>query len=819
MVAAALLGVGVSQAPQAKAANLYWDANGTTPGVGGTGSWDTTSAFWSSSSAGTDAAATANFTANDIAYFTGTTGEVTLSGATTIGGLVFTGADFSITGSTLTLAAPTGSATPAVSVSAGNRATVTSVVAGTSGLTKTGNGSLLLTNTGNSFTGDVTIKGGSLVVTSNAQLGLGTGQVSIFGWANTGNPGYSGGSLVVKGATAAGAQGITIARDITFSGRGPTAVNNSGGLISIGYNTFSGTIGFGSAATEARAWSAYGSTNLSGNVYIGGTGQGVLLQGNGNWFVDGVVGGSEISNDRFIKGSQLISTTLWLKNAGNTFTQSVRIDGGTVRASSAGALGLSVSTQALDLQNGAFELRADSFLGFSAKGVTQRNNTSGTLLLDHGVDGALGLGNGLLNQSAAFSGLYTPVAYTNSLTFTTLGRNGYSASYASLTGSGDGGVNLYNHGSGLATFAGSITAISSTSARTLTFGGTLSSNAGSGDIILTGSFTPSGAARHQLQKAGPGLLTIQGSASTFTGDTIIAHDRGAISISDIGALNSTGRILFTGNVGSIIYTGSGQTWTNKVLALNSSNGGVIANGTGSLILSQNVAVNGTAVRTLLLGGASSFANELNGFVTSATAGSVIRKIGEGTWRVKGTSSDAAVVGTVKAALDITAIGTTSTQTLTTTSTTGLVVGQPVSGTGIPFGTVISQVISSTQFAISQGDHHLHRDHRQFGLVSGLTGALTVASNAANVLTVTSTANLVPGQPISGPGMAAGAGWYVSAINTATTFTVANTTAAANLATNAAAGAQTLGSSAGFAVALSSPEVSSSLRLSPPPAMR
>ena len=113
MVAAALLGVGVSTAPQAKAANLYWDAaNGATTGLGGTGTWDTTSAFWSSTAAGTDAAAIATFTANDIAYFTGTAGEVTLGGATTIGGLVFTGADFTLTGSTLTLAAPVGSTTP-----------------------------------------------------------------------------------------------------------------------------------------------------------------------------------------------------------------------------------------------------------------------------------------------------------------------------------------------------------------------------------------------------------------------------------------------------------------------------------------------------------------------------------------------------------------------------------------------------------------------------------------------------------------------------------------------------------------------------------
>ncbi len=54
MVAAALLGVGVSKAPQAKAANLYWDSDATAvgnnisngTGLGGAGTWDTSSLEW-----------------------------------------------------------------------------------------------------------------------------------------------------------------------------------------------------------------------------------------------------------------------------------------------------------------------------------------------------------------------------------------------------------------------------------------------------------------------------------------------------------------------------------------------------------------------------------------------------------------------------------------------------------------------------------------------------------------------------------------------------------------------------------------------------
>ena len=88
MVAAALISIGISTTPKAKAANLYWDANGISGGVGGTGNWDNTSVFWSTTSAGTDAAAVGSFSSADIAYFTGTAGTATLTGPITIGGLV-----------------------------------------------------------------------------------------------------------------------------------------------------------------------------------------------------------------------------------------------------------------------------------------------------------------------------------------------------------------------------------------------------------------------------------------------------------------------------------------------------------------------------------------------------------------------------------------------------------------------------------------------------------------------------------------------------------------------------------------------------------
>jgi hypothetical protein len=142
MVAAALLGVGVSTAPQAKAANIFWDVNSNIGGAGGTGNWDTTSAFWYNAGSGTtttgaNPTSAATFTTADTAYFTGLAGTATLQQGVTVGGLYFGTPGFTIAGAN-TLTLNTGA-----SVNTVGDATISSVVAGTT-FTKSGSGILTL---------------------------------------------------------------------------------------------------------------------------------------------------------------------------------------------------------------------------------------------------------------------------------------------------------------------------------------------------------------------------------------------------------------------------------------------------------------------------------------------------------------------------------------------------------------------------------------------------------------------------------------------------------------------------------------------------
>ena len=84
-------------------------------------------------------------------------------------------------------------------------------------LVKSGNGTLVLTNAGSNYSGDVTVNRGVLVVTNAAALGTGTSPVVVYGIANRG---VQGGQLVVAGSLGSG---ITINRNITpVSGQGPT---------------------------------------------------------------------------------------------------------------------------------------------------------------------------------------------------------------------------------------------------------------------------------------------------------------------------------------------------------------------------------------------------------------------------------------------------------------------------------------------------------------------------------------------------------------------------------------------------------------------
>lgn len=157
----------------ASAASIHWDANGGTAGDGGAGTWDaTTNDRFKNNATGTTRFRWVNSSAGNshTAVFGGTAGTVSVaSGGVTASGLQFDTTGYLVQSDTITLL---GTA-PSVNVTTGT-STVTSALAGSNGLSKTGSGALILGGS-SSYSGATTITQGSLrLSTGNDRLPVGT---------------------------------------------------------------------------------------------------------------------------------------------------------------------------------------------------------------------------------------------------------------------------------------------------------------------------------------------------------------------------------------------------------------------------------------------------------------------------------------------------------------------------------------------------------------------------------------------------------------------------------------------------------------------
>jgi autotransporter-associated beta strand protein len=158
--------------PTSVRAIAYWDpdasaANNNTStgaGLGGSGTWSSAVNWFN----GTSEIA---WVSGGDAVFTGTAGTVTLASPQSAASLTFKSNGYALSGSTLTAVAPA-----TYSVDAGVTATIASTIAGSATMTKTGPGTLVLSNTANVNTADATaggwrIDGGTLRLSADQSLG------------------------------------------------------------------------------------------------------------------------------------------------------------------------------------------------------------------------------------------------------------------------------------------------------------------------------------------------------------------------------------------------------------------------------------------------------------------------------------------------------------------------------------------------------------------------------------------------------------------------------------------------------------------------
>lgn len=534
--------------------------------------------------------------------------------------------NYSLTGGDLTLT------TGAVSVDMGYVGTINTKLTGGNGLTKTGGGTLILTNASNDYTGTTTVNGGILAAQAPGALNNAEASAIVVTGSNT--PGVPGGQLVYGGGYAS----TTWSRSLQLSGYG--TLGTSQAFASVGNNAITGNIAT-STTLNTRLASLWGNATVSGNVNMGSPTGAVysIFSGGWNW---NITGSLQSGNANPVFEKQGTGTLVLAPTAGNNngFTGNIRLTGGFLQVIDNNYLGAGTGAASIDFNGGTLNARMDS-PNFSTRNVSFATG-NGTVFVDRLPGGSA------INQTVTFGDTVLGAS-----TLTVTGRDGFATTFTNSggtigVGTAAGNTTLTNSSNGTVTYnaANLWNQADAATARTLTIGGT-------GDSVVTGSILASGAA-HVVTKANPGTVTIQGTSSTYTGNTNISA--GTLAIYGFGSINGASGTLNIGNAtttsGTLNYLGSGET-TTKAINFNTTtaNTFLYANHAGATPLILNGTLSAVAgAKTLFFGGSSVQDNEIRAALPNVAAN--FQKTGTGTWLLTAanlyTGSTTISAGTLKA---------------------------------------------------------------------------------------------------------------------------------------------------------------------------
>ena len=440
--------------------------------------------------------------------------------------------------------------------------TLSGVVSGTQGITKSGANTLILSGA-NSYTGGTTVSAGSLVFLNTAAK------------ATTGTHAFAEGTTLGLGV---GGTGFFSATDVTNAFSGTMTGNLSNVTVTtttnVGIDTSAGNFTY--------------STNITGSPAKGlvKTGANTLVLSGNNTYTGG-----------FTLNAGTVEFTP--NNASYTGfgTGTLTINGGTIRT----AANANFTTANNSVWNGNFTLDRGT------TGVRLWNH-NGNVVLNNNIT-VTSLSNGwTTNVTGVMSGTGGLTLAGNALTFTLAGANTYSGG----TNMGALNLNINNGGSsgtssalgtGALTLSGGTINNTSGSAVTLstnnnlnvngnfTFTGSNALSFGSGMVSLNGTrtftisastLTIGGFAATGAQgfvKAGTGTLVILGTTGTSGNNTLSA---GVVNIRNNGSLGSSGGLTLV-NSGSALEFQGGLTGVSEALSLNGtgvSNGGALRNISG-----------------------------------------------------------------------------------------------------------------------------------------------------------------------------------------------------------------------------------------------
>ncbi|MDH4568073.1 DUF4347 domain-containing protein [Pseudomonas sp. BN414] len=489
-----------------------------------------------------------------------------------------------------------------ISVTSGSTLTISGALSGTTDLTKTDSGTLILSNSNNEagFTGGTTVTGGTLSIGNDDYLG--SGLISLDG----GTLAISGGTTVDNAIWVLSASTINNSATATLSG----SLGGSGSLTKTGASTLTlsgNNTHIGGVNLSAGGLTLSGGSALGNNSAVTLSASTVLT-----------VSTAEIIGSLAGSGSLVLNATL-TTGANNTSTTYSGVISGLFGLTKAGSGTLTLTgnnsyTGATNVSAGGLTLNRVGGALDDNTSVTVASGATLTVSADETIDALSGAGTVALGTSAL-----------------TVGINGTSSTFSgAITGSGtlalDGGGTFTLSG----TNSGQSWGLQVLSGGTVAIAG--DANLGSGTVQLndgTLSVTSTGTIDN--------AITLGASAGRVSVDSGLA-----VSLS--GAIGGAGALTKTGSGTLTLSGGNNYSGTTTVSAGTLAVAGDGNLGAGAVTLAAGTTLQVTGATTINnafnLGGAATFQTDAAVTVSGAiTGGGSLTKTGAGTLTLSSLSSN------------------------------------------------------------------------------------------------------------------------------------------------------------------------------------
>lgn len=651
----------MSRAPQAKAANLFWDTNSSAAGLGGSGAWDVGVANWFDAGSNINAignrvTSPARLGSADIAYFVGTAGTATLGSTVNIGGLNFGTTGFTITApspgaSSLNFAATESS----VTLNSLNNANATSTVAATISGAVGGSGNLTVGGglaaglVGNTLTFNGVSSGGwtgsttvgvaqTIALAGNSQALLSTSGITL-----------NGGSFTVTNTSSAEAALNRVSNSATITSNGGSIVFTNTASATINYTETLGNISLASGlltVTQTNANTSPSTQTLAlGTVTRSGATSSAQIN------FTGASLGANVQNVISVSGQGATAASIapWMTINGADFA-GYSVANGVIAATTTALTASVVGAAATDYAAATVtlgttgSLRTLKFSGGTAVTVTGTGVTKIGGVVSAGATHVL-TGGTSYQSLVANDPLYFFVNANQLTVSAALSSNGTTPNAIVLGGAGT--LSL----TGTNTFTGNIVLNSGV----LSYGAGTVANLGNAanSIVFNGSAALNSTAAGTVARA---ITLNNGSIATF--------NNGANAVTYSGNITGTGGVLVSSSAGTATFSGT-NTFTGPVQV----SAGILATTTASALGNVLNPVNfaNTAGVTLQLG-----ANTEVGSISGAggTGGTIT--LGANTLTFGGNNQNTTYAGTITGTGGITKTGAGTTTLSGASSFTGAV---------------------------------------------------------------------------------------------------------------------------------------------------